>query len=184
MSNESLKNNCAWVSNMYDETMKRFETTFEQVKKELKFKATLEELDSIFFIRDYIIHENFVNQTLSRAIARRIVDLLMSWYGYLHGLLMPNPSSMASIGESNFLNDDEKSEIMSVMNKIMAYASTNSLIGLTKNKAEEGKFIDNSVAFWTETLNPFLTKIMKNVNEGWKNKGVPSQKKQTDRTFG
>jgi len=164
--------------------MKRLESMFNALRKERKFKTTLEKLDSIFFIRDYVIHENFANQTLSRTICRRIVELYMSWYGYLHGIVMPNPGSMASMGESNFFNEDEKKECMRVMNKIMVHASTNSLIGLTKDKKQEAKFIDDSVAFWRE-VQPFLVKSMKQVNDGWKEKvAAPSMKRERDRTFG
>ena len=52
----------------------------------------------------------------------------------------------------------------------MALISLNSLVGLTKNKKEEAKFIDNSVAFWKERYNPKLTEIMKKINENWKKK--------------
>jgi len=37
---------------MQKELLKEFEDKFELMKKELKFNSTLDEIDSIFFVRD------------------------------------------------------------------------------------------------------------------------------------
>ena len=50
----------------------------------------------------------------------------------------------------------------------MTLVSTNSIIGLTKDKKLEAKFIDNAIKFWKEPFLPELTKIMKKINYGWR----------------
>ena len=54
------------------------------------------------------------------------------------------------------------------MKRAMAFASTNTLVGLTKNRKEEAEFIDESLKFWNEEFSPILTVIMKKVNDNWK----------------
>ncbi len=151
------------------ETKEQFEQEFEKMKQELKFKATLEELDEVFFLKDFMMKEGFVSEKLSRAVCGRIADGFGGWGGYLHGLLLPNPSSIVNSTESQLFSDEEKQSITSVMNKTLEMTSRNSLIGLTKDKAEEAKFIDDSLDVWNNTLKPKLTEVMEKVNKHWEN---------------
>lgn len=137
------------------------------MKKELGFKASLEELDSIFFLRDYILREGYVSSSLSRAISHRIVDLFLSWNNYLHGMIMPNPQYLPNVSESELFDEEEKKDIILIISKIMSLSSRNSLIGVNKDKSKEGKFIDDSVVLWNDVLNPKLTEILKKVNKYW-----------------
>jgi len=143
---------------------------FDILKKGLGFNASLKDLDSIFFIRDAVLSVGFVSECLSRQICSRIVDTYMNWNNYLHGLIIPNPNYMLNINESKMFSEEERRKITNLMTETMALVSTNTLVGLTKDKAVEAKFIDDAVIFWKKTFCPELIKIMKNVNEGWKKK--------------
>ncbi|MFH1316211.1 MAG: hypothetical protein ABII01_01715 [Candidatus Woesearchaeota archaeon] len=153
------------------ELMQEFEKEFEKIKKELGFKSNLDELDRIFFIKDHILKEGYVSNRLSRVVCRRIVDLFMSWGGYIHSIIMPNPSSMINMTENSVFDDKEKEDLIKLMNKTLAYSSRNTLIGLNKKKDEEAKFIDDSLKFWNKVLEPELTKIIEKVNKSWEEKG-------------
>ena len=146
--------------------VQQFEEDFQRIKKELKFQANLDDLDKVFFIRDYIAEKGFVSTKLSRMLCGRIVETFMSWYSYLHSLVVPNPNSMVSITESHMINEQRKQEIMRTMDKIMAIASKNSVVGLTKDKKLEAEFIDESLKAWGELL-PILQEIMKHIHTGW-----------------
>ncbi|MFH1054347.1 MAG: hypothetical protein V1740_08050 [Candidatus Woesearchaeota archaeon] len=145
---------------------------FEKTKKALGFKSSLEELDKVFFIKDHILKEGYVSNRLSRVICRRIVDLFMSWGGYLHSIVMPNPSSMINMTENIVFDDKEKDDLIKLMNKTLAYSSKNTLIGLNKKKDEEARFIDDSLKFWNRTLEPELIKIIEKVNKNWEEKSI------------
>ena len=149
---------------MKNELVKEFEEKFSLMKKELGFKASLDELDGIFFIKDFVLEKKFVSEKLSRMVCGRILDLYGSWINYLHGLIMPNPNYLPGVTESQMF--DDKDEIMKMLEKIMALVSMNTLVGLTKDRKMESKFIDDSVKLWKE-LNPKLIKILEKVNKNW-----------------
>ncbi|MBT5023248.1 hypothetical protein HOK51_09025 [Candidatus Woesearchaeota archaeon] len=150
------------------ELMEDFETEFEKIKQELGFKATLKELESVFFLRDFIHATKFVSSSLSRQVCGRICETFKGWSGYLHGIVMPVPHSMYSVTENNMFDDDNKKEIMLIMKKIMEFTSRSALIGLTKDKKAEAEFIDETFKFWNDELNVLLEKTMSKVNQGWK----------------
>ena len=153
---------------MKKELLMEFEEKFETIKKELKFKTNLEELDSIFFLKDYVLEKEYVSEKLSRMVCGRIMELYGSWINYLHGLVMPNPNYLPGVTESQMFED--KDEIMKMLEKIMALVSMNTLVGLTKDKKLESKFIDDSVQLWRE-INPELVKMLKKVHHTWVEKG-------------
>jgi len=171
---------------MAEELIKQFESKFAELKKDLKFKTSLQDLEEIFFLKDFILKEGFVSPQLSRQIARRIVDTYMNWYGYLHGIIMPNPGSLPSIGESQIFNEEEKHHFMQLMSLMIAISSNNALTGLTKDKKEEAKFFDDSVSLFKTKISPTLISVMKKVNEHWNQKAkapLPKPQKQ-EQMFG
>lgn len=158
------------------ELIRKFEEEFGKIKKEHGFKAALEELDKIFFLRDFISKEGFVSEKLSRQVCGRMVDTFGLWYNYLHTIVMPNPSSMLNMTENQAFSDEEKQEILVLMNRIMAQISENTLNGLTKDKKSEAEFIDSSVEFWNNALNPKLKEIIKKIKSDWIEKSKPQAK--------
>jgi len=143
---------------------------FAKLKKEFGFKSSFEEIERIFFIKDIVLREGYVSPRLNRTIAHRIVDTYNSWVWYLHGLFVPNPSSMFNITESQYFSEEEKKGFTDLMNKVLELASRNSVNSLTQDKAEEAKFIDDAVNFWNREFNPKLREITKIVNAKWKAK--------------
>jgi len=140
---------------------------FDKMKTELKIKPTLNEMDEIFYIKDFILQSGYVSDSLSRMICRRIVDTFGSWSNYLHGLIVPMPQNLINVTESGMFSETEKDEIIKLINRILAHISGNSLIGITKDKKSEGKFIDDSISLWNDYVKPELGKIMEKVNSGW-----------------
>ena len=152
------------------ELLKELEEKFKVMKRELGFKVSLEEVDSIFFIKDAVLSTGFVSEVLSRQLCSRIVDTYVNWNNYLHSLIIPNPNNMLNINESKMFNEEEKKKITKLMTEIMALVSTNTLIGLTKDKSGEARFIDDSIDFWKKTFSPELIKIIKKINDEWSKK--------------
>ncbi|MBR9676336.1 hypothetical protein GOV05_04980 [Candidatus Woesearchaeota archaeon] len=150
--------------------LKKLSEEFEKTRKELGFKSSLDELNQVFFIKDYIEKEGFVSQDFSRQLCSRIVDTYNQWYGYLHTLVVPNPHSMFNMTESQFFGDEEKEKIMLLMDELMNHSSKNTIIGLEKNKKEEAIFIDDSLSLWDKKIKPELLKLLKKIAKGWENK--------------
>ncbi len=149
---------------LLDELKERFAI----MKAELGFKSSLEDLNNIFFLDDFVIKTEFVSNRLSRQICSRIVETYMNWNNYLHSLIIANPQNMINVTESKVFNDEERVEIRKLMTKAMALVSTNTLVGLTKDRKAESKFIDDSVSFWVSEFGVKVEEIMRKVNDGWK----------------
>jgi len=160
------------------ELLQHFEQEFAKLKQELKFKATLEELDAVFFLRDFICEQKYVSTSLSRQISGRMVALFNNWYGYLHSIIVPNPGSMLNINESNEFDEEEKAEIMHVMNNFIRLSVLNGQNGLTKDRKAEAKFIDDALDTWNK-FKPVTLKITTRTYELWdkKSKTMPKAKK-------
>jgi hypothetical protein len=153
---------------MSDELMQEFETKFNEMKKELGFKATLDQLDDVFFIRDFVQQAKFVSNKPSRAVCARMVDTFQSWAPILQNILMPNPGSLVTMTEGKPFGEEDKKEASKLLCQIMELTRRHNLIGLTKDKKEEGKFIDDAYKFWTDISKTQLIPIMKKLNEAWK----------------
>ena len=152
-----------------EELMKELKEKFETCQEETGFKSSFDELNGIFFIKDSVLDSGFVSDRFSRQLSSRIVETYMNWANYLHGLVMPNPQSMINMHEGKMFSDGEvRKGIMSLITKTMALVSTNTKVGLTKNKKDEADFIDEAVRFWREDFNPEILKIIEKVNSDWR----------------
>lgn len=152
---------------MENNLIKRFEEEFEVMKKDLGFKPSLDDIDNIFFLRDFILKERFVSRHLSRWMCTRIVETYMIWINYLHSLIAPNPAYLVSINESQAFTDKEREAIGRLISRIMVLIGKNTLTGITKDKISETEFIDHSVRFWNETFKPEIIHILEKVNKKW-----------------
>ena len=150
-----------------EELIRQTKEEFEEVKRELGFKADFKEVDDIFFIVDYVLSEGFVSDYFSRQMCARIRDTFNVWVNYLHSLLMPNPQYLINITEANLFDEKERKEIQDLIKGALALSSSNALAGLTKDAKLEREFIDGSTEFWKEKFKPGVLKIMKKVNNGW-----------------
>ena len=154
---------------MKTEILNELEQKFEEMRKELKMKTTLEELDSVFFIKDFILNEGFVSERLSRQICSRISHTYGLWVNYLNSILLPNPTYMPLQIESKpFSSKEEREKIWTIIKKSMEIMSRNTLVGLTKNKKEEAQFIEDAIVLWNNEIKDELTRIIKKTNKNWK----------------
>ncbi|MEK6925684.1 MAG: hypothetical protein AABW50_00235 [Nanoarchaeota archaeon] len=150
-----------------EKLIENLEKAYNEIRSSHKIKATLDDLDRIFFIKDYVLKDGFVSSKISRQIEYRIVEIFMNWNEYLHSLIMPNPQNILNMSESKILSQDEKKSIIELMKKIMELTSRNSIIGLTKDIKEEVKFIDDAVHFWEKEFKNKLLSILKKINAEW-----------------
>ena len=151
------------------ELIKEVGKAFEEAKKELGFNANFEELEEAFRIYDGVVSSEFVSTNFSRQLCSRILDNFMGWHNYLNGILMPNAGFLASQTEANlFNNKEDRDMIWKMIKKTMEFSTTHSLIGLTRNRELEAKFIDETLSYWKESFAPSLKGILLRANEAWK----------------
>jgi hypothetical protein len=82
---------------------------------------------------------------------------------------MSNPGFFANQTEAKlFQSEADKKMIWDLMKVAMKFSSLHSVVGLSKNKELEARYIDESLVAWKERFNPGLTKILERVHEGWK----------------
>ena len=144
------------------------EREYNALARKHKIKTSFDTLDDLYFVKDVILKERYISTQLLRFICKRIVDFYMSWAGYLHSLLLPNPNSMINVTEHNMFDEEEKDKITELMNTILAFTSENNHLLLIKDSKADAAFIDESVVFWKKTAFPELKKLMKEIHNQWK----------------
>ena len=151
-----------------EDILKELDVRFSKTREELGFTSGLDELDEHFFVRDFVLEKGYVSGDFSNQLRIRIIDVLISWDNYLHGLIMPNPQNLFNLNEAKAFNEKDKKEIVKMMSRVAHFVSRNGLVRLTRNKEEEAKIIDDALKFWKEIYQPFFVKIMEKVEDHWK----------------
>ena len=165
-----------------EKLLKELKQKFEKTKKELGFKATFEEIDDIFFIKDLILEKNYVSEEFSRQLCSRMADTLNNWLMYLHSIIYPSGTIINSI-EQNAFNNEEIEEMKTIIKKIMYLIRKNSLAGVKKDNLLEKEFIDETLDEWNNNLKKKLTKILTKVDKKWKEETNKIEEKE-DNYFG
>ena len=150
-----------------EELLAEFEKEFEKIRSEFNLVQTLDDFDSIFFFKDFILREGYVSENLSRALSHRIVNTYQSWLSHMHSIILPSPGSMFALKETELFSQEDKEEINKLIQQIMALISVNVFIGLSKDKAKEAEFFRDSIDFWNKTFLPIMLKATRKINEGW-----------------
>ncbi|MBD3319282.1 hypothetical protein GF342_05230 [Candidatus Woesearchaeota archaeon] len=161
---------------MTKELIAELEHAIAEYRKRTALKASFEELEEIFFLRDFVQQEGYVSSRLGRTLTRRVANLFWNWNNYLHNLIMPNPSSMIMVSESQMLSEQEKADIIHVMNTIMDHVTVNTLLGLEPDEKKEAQWIDESVKFWREVVSPQMHTVVQKIGEQWHKKAAQPEK--------
>ena len=141
------------------ELLQELDVEFNRWKEEAKFNVTLNELDNVFFLRDYILSSNFVSPSISRMICARIRDTFWARIQSLHAWLMPSPYSLLDSVEQKAFSDEDKTAMNIIIKEFMSFIHENGLIGLNKSKEQESKWVDDALPLWQKHL-PTLIKYI------------------------
>ncbi len=151
------------------EILKELEKKFSEVRKEIGFEPTFEEIEKEFEITDAVLSSGFVSENFSRQLCSRIAEFYRDWHGYLNNVLMPNPSFFAGQTESKlFNNDEDRKKVWKLIGISMRFSSWHSLVGLTQDKKKEMEFINKAYASWINDFKPGLIYMINKVHDGWK----------------
>ena len=169
LNRKSIKDRI-YLRNMEKEKLlKELREEFDNLKKELNFNSTFEEVDSVSFIEDMALATRYISPRFSRQLINRMIESFYAWIGTMHQWLMPNPQDMIFMSEANKLGEEEKKEITRIISKIMYFVRKNKRIAFEDKRIEEGKLIDELVEFDKNECTPAMTKYHKKFESDWKN---------------
>jgi hypothetical protein len=150
--------------------LEELEEKFEELRKKVGFKMTLEELDEIFSVKDYIIHIGYVRGKFFHQLNQIICDYFNSWQNYLVGLMFPTHDYLIRQTESKlFSSEEDKKKIWVLIKNSMKFVSMGSVIVLNKSDSLEKEFVENSYSFCKNSFIPELLKIAEKIHANWKN---------------
>lgn len=154
-----------------EEILKELRTQFDLEKKRLEFRSTYEEIEELYFIEDMAPSKGFVSNRLSRQIITTwILEGLSSWIAELYVWVAPSPTDMIRVTENKILSQEDKKEVLEIIDYIMYLVRKNKRIAFQGFvKKEEADFIDELVSFSKKRFNPTMAKYNEKFENVWKN---------------
>ncbi|MGV8169105.1 MAG: hypothetical protein ACP5N3_03545 [Candidatus Nanoarchaeia archaeon] len=163
-------------NNINTQLLAELEQKYELWKNNAGLKYSLDELDSVFFIRDYIIASKYVSPALNRMICARIRDTFGSWVQVIHNWLIPSPYNIISNSEGQLFTDSEKEELNIILKEFMAFISENAIIGLKKDTKREGEYVNKSIMLFNKHL-PRMIYYSEKVHDYWNSSSDKKEKR-------
>lgn len=126
----------------------------------------LSELDKEFFL-DYTmsnwksIPENTLIYTMNI-----MMDYYNSWINFCHSLINGNPQSMILMREAEFFSDEEKKEIIKVMQELTVTSRKQTIMNMKNEEKETAEFIKEIFESWKK-IKPKLIKYAEHSYEKW-----------------
>ena len=93
---------------------------FEKLKSERTFKASFDELEEIFFLRDFVVSTGSILPSFNRMLCYRLSDTLGGWGNQIESWLTPSQGISAFTEHQTFLNRS----IKTFLNCSIVYALT------------------------------------------------------------
>ncbi|MGM5483678.1 MAG: hypothetical protein ACQER9_02040 [Nanobdellota archaeon] len=150
-----------------EKLLEELEKEYASFKEELGIKANLDDMDFCFNLKNFILHEGYINPDFKIMVVKRIADSMSAWANFYHRLLMPNPGNMAEVQENKALDNKEIENCKNVLNRLMELSSRCALININKDKNDIASFVNDSYSFWKECLKPNTESILKKMNKMW-----------------
>jgi len=143
------------------------DSSFSAWKQNVKFSASLDDLDDIFFIKDFVLSTGFVSPQINRMICSRIRDTFDSWVRTIHSWLVPTPYSIISEVENSQLTDDDREKLRNALHDFMSIITLNVVVGISKDSQKEAAFVDEGLKVWKKHVG-LLTNTMQRIQTAWK----------------
>lgn len=151
------------------EILKELKEKFNETKKRLGFKSTFKEINEISYIEDMVLSQGFVSNQFSRKIINRMVETFYCWVTELYSWVYPAPMDIIHLHENKKVSEEERQEILDMIDKIMYLVRKTKRIafeGLIKEK--EGSCVDELVKFNKKYFCPFMLKYHKKFEKVWR----------------
>ncbi len=151
------------------ELLQELKEKFEEEKKRLGFKAEFEKVNDIYCMSDMVLSDGFVSEKFSRQLINRIVELFASWLNEIYSWVYPNQMDFIHLNENRTLSEEERKEILLMIDRVMYLVRKNKLIAFEySGKKEEGDFVDELVEFNEKYFTPFVLKFYGKFEKFWR----------------
>lgn len=147
--------------------MKEFDKKFSELKMDLGFEVSLEELESEFFLKDSVLEDGFIKENFKSQIASRIIEYFRNWAAYLNNLLTPQPVYVSQLESKIFSSEKDKKEIWGMIKICMKFSSMYSSMFLNRDKVMQKEFFDSSYKVWVDFIRPNMGIIIERVHRAW-----------------
>lgn len=142
---------------------------FQKFKAEYDIKYSFEEMEEIGFLEDMALSDGYVSKRFSRQLINRLISSPHSWVGELHAWAYPPQMDMIHINEHNQLSEEERKEVLKMIDQIMYFVRKNKRIGFQENvKKGEKEYLIELVEFKKNKFRPFMEKYHKKFEKFWK----------------
>ena len=95
-----------------------------------------------------------------------MIDKVENIGNFLQSLLMPDPNSIINMQESKCLTDNERLELIKIIQEIMVFYRESHILDLEGQEKENAIFILKCYKMWKE-LKKRVIKILKSLKENW-----------------
>lgn len=138
-----------------------------------------EKLNSEFEIYNSFMQVETKPEFLLRNIRRRMVDRFYTWINYLHNFIYANQQSLILMNEFQQFSEEEKQEIIMIVNKIMFINRLSLKLEVTQEESEDAHFIKKYFEEWKK-IKQQLEKITSKNIEGWQKSLTEKAEKSKD----
>lgn len=146
-----------------------FNEQYIVAKQRYPHLPSAEEFDAEWSALEFVAKEQVYPQNIVRFLRWHMMNGINSWAGYLHGFILPNQQSAASMEEYNYLNEKEKKQIVDVLNWIMYRNRQMNLLQLNENDVLSATFIVDTFKEWKHHKKTIQVMLEKNM-AAWKAK--------------
>jgi hypothetical protein len=138
---------------------------------------SFDKLNEDLFIQDFINEKKFVPQGILGFVRSRMVELFAGWTGYLHGFIMPSPQSAILMTEYRKLTEEDKKQIIDIIQDMMIMQKESNLLGLQKDEKKDAEFIKKYFKLWTDSKKRLID-VSKKSLENWKKRDIEEVKER------
>ncbi|RJQ16873.1 hypothetical protein C4573_02310 [Candidatus Woesearchaeota archaeon] len=130
---------------------------------------SFEELNTEFLLEDFIQFKGYVPQLVLRAVRNILVDHFYQWVNFLHNFVFPNQQSLIYMSEHNYLTEEDKAHIETIINRLMLVNRYNIKLDIDKNEEKDALFIKEKYAEWLQWKSELIV-ITDKLEDFWKKK--------------
>jgi hypothetical protein len=149
------------------EAIAHFTQEYEKLRAKHRALPSADKFNEEFDIFEHISRERLFPHNILRYCRWAMMQAINAWMGYLHGFLIPNPQSAASMEEYNFLDDAEKRKVVDVLNWHMYRTRELNELQLYEDDGRTAAFIITVFKEW-RTHKEFLAEILSKTKDAWK----------------
>jgi len=140
---------------------------FSETKEKLGFKASLDDIDGVYFVRDMILDCGYVSDDFARQMCGRMVSTYYSWVGQFQAWLTPGMGSVINHNEVKSLDEADIESVKALTHRAMYFFRADKVTGVNHDWKKMGELVDEMVDGQKDFFEK-LAVLLDKVAIGWK----------------